>query len=105
MKKPATNATAREKLENDLKLVMTEAEELLKATAGQAGDQIQSVRARVQETIAAAKAGGVDLEQAAIDGAKAAAKATDSYVHENPWPAIGVAAALGLVAGWILGRK
>jgi ElaB/YqjD/DUF883 family membrane-anchored ribosome-binding protein len=105
MKKPAASATAREKLEKDLKLVMAEAEELLKATAGQAGDHIQSVRARVEETIASAKAEGEDLEGAAIEGAKSAARAADSYVHENPWPAIGIAAGLGLIAGWVLGRK
>jgi ElaB/YqjD/DUF883 family membrane-anchored ribosome-binding protein len=105
MKKPPASAVAREKLEKDLKLVMTETEELLKATAGQAGDRIQSARERVEETIASAKAEGVDLERAAIEGAKAAAKAADSYVHENPWPAIGIAVGVGLIAGWILGRK
>jgi ElaB/YqjD/DUF883 family membrane-anchored ribosome-binding protein len=105
MKKPPESAVAREKLEKDLKLAMAEAEDLLKATAGQAGERLQSARARVEETIASAKAGGVDLERAAIEGAKAAAKAADSYVHENPWPAIGIAACVGLIAGWILGRK
>lgn len=107
MKTPATNASAvaREKLEKDLHSVMAETEELLKATAGQAGEKIQSVRARVEQTLATAKAEAGDLERIALEGAKAAAKATDRYVHENPWPAIGVAAGVGLIAGWILGRK
>ena len=105
MKSQTASAAAREKLEKDMKLVMAEAEELLKATAGQAGDKIQSVRERVEKTIASARAEGVDLERAAIDGAKAVAKATDSYVHENPWPVIGIAAGVGLIAGWLLSRK
>jgi len=36
---------------------------------------------------------------------KAAAKATDVYVHENPWKAIGVAAGFSLVIGLLLGRR
>ena len=99
------NSLARDKLEKDLKLVISETEELLKATAGQAGEKVQAVRARVEETLASAKAQMGDFERLAFEGAKAAAKATDRYVHDNPWPAIGVAAGIGLIAGWILGRK
>ena len=40
-----------------------------------------------------------------MDRAKAAARATDDYVHDNPWQAIGVAAAIGLVAGLLLNRR
>jgi ElaB/YqjD/DUF883 family membrane-anchored ribosome-binding protein len=36
---------------------------------------------------------------------KAAAKATDEYVHESPWTAIGVAGAVGLLVGLIIGRR
>jgi ElaB/YqjD/DUF883 family membrane-anchored ribosome-binding protein len=96
---------AREKLEKDLERVMAETEDLLKATAGQAGETIQGVRARVEEALSSAKHQAVGFEQETLDGAKAAAKATDLYVHENPWPAIAAAAGIGLIAGWILGRK
>ena len=40
-----------------------------------------------------------------MDRAKDAAKATDDYVHENPWQAIGIAAAVGLVAGLLMSRR
>jgi ElaB/YqjD/DUF883 family membrane-anchored ribosome-binding protein len=30
---------------------------------------------------------------------------TDDYVHENPWQAIGIAAAVGLVAGLLMNRR
>jgi ElaB/YqjD/DUF883 family membrane-anchored ribosome-binding protein len=99
------NAVAREKMEKDLKKVISETEELLKATAGQAGEKIEGVRARVEQTLESAKERMGSLEQLTLESAKAAAQATDVYVHENPWPAIGVAAGVGLIAGWILGRK
>ncbi|MDQ1316092.1 MAG: hypothetical protein QG662_2201, partial [Pseudomonadota bacterium] len=36
---------------------------------------------------------------------KAAAKATDEYVHVHPWQAIGVAASVGVVIGLLIGRR
>jgi len=95
----------RQKLASDIRAVIVDTEELLKATAGQAGDKIQSARARVEETLRSAKLRVEDLEHVAVEKVKAAAKATDQYVHDNPWPAIGVAAGIGLVVGWLVGRK
>jgi ElaB/YqjD/DUF883 family membrane-anchored ribosome-binding protein len=46
-----------------------------------------------------------ELGEAGVEKAKAAAKATDTYVHENPWQAVGVAAGVGFLIGWVLGRK
>ncbi len=40
-----------------------------------------------------------------IDKTKAAAKATDVYIHENPWKAIGTTAGLALLIGWLMGRR
>jgi ElaB/YqjD/DUF883 family membrane-anchored ribosome-binding protein len=37
--------------------------------------------------------------------ARAAAQATNGYVHENPWPSIGVAAGLAFVAGMLVARR
>lgn len=96
---------AREKLAEDMKAVISDTEELLKATAGQAGEKIQSARAHVEETLRSAKARMEDLEHIAVEKVKDAAKATDKYVHDNPWPSIGIAAGVGLIVGWLLGRK
>jgi len=37
--------------------------------------------------------------------ARAAARATDQYVHDNPWPVLGAAAAFGFLSGYLLGRR
>jgi ElaB/YqjD/DUF883 family membrane-anchored ribosome-binding protein len=101
-----TNSTvAREKLAKDLKVVIAETEELLKATVGQAGDKIKTARTRVEETLQSAKTSIEELEHEAVESVKAGAKATDVFIHDNPWASIGIAAGAGLVVGWILGRK
>jgi ElaB/YqjD/DUF883 family membrane-anchored ribosome-binding protein len=99
------SAVARQKLAADFKAVIADTEELLKATAGQAGDKIQSARTRVEETLRSARARMDTLEDYVVDNVKASAKATDQYVHDNPWQSVGIAAGVGLIFGWLLGRK
>ena len=46
-----------------------------------------------------------DITQSAEARALEAARHVDRQVHDNAWTAIGIAAAAGLVAGILLGRK
>lgn len=94
-----------DKLMNDLRLVVTDAEDLLRATAGQAGEKVAAARARAEESIDAAKARIAQAGYAAVEQTREAVKATDDYVHENPWAAVGVAAAVGVVIGILIARK
>ena len=94
-----------DKLMEDLRLVVTDAEELLRATAGQAGEKVAAARARAEESIDAAKTRIAQAGYAAAAQTREAAKATDDYVHDNPWTAIGVAAAVGIVIGVLLAKK
>jgi ElaB/YqjD/DUF883 family membrane-anchored ribosome-binding protein len=102
---PATTTVTREQLVADMKTVIADAEELLKATAGAAGDRIAAARARAELTVRNAKAKLADLNAEMVDRAKDAARTTDDYVHEHPWQAIGLAAAAGLVAGLLISRR
>jgi len=95
---------SKDKLMQDLRLVVSDAEELLRATAGQAGDKVSAARERIQENLAAAKVRLVAAEEAVIAKTKQAAKATDEYVHENPWKAVGVGAAVGVIVGMLISR-
>ncbi len=97
--------SAKEKLAMDIKTVISDTEELLKVTAGQADDKIQSARARVEKTLRSAGARLEDMEHAAVEKVIDAAKTTNQYVHGNPWPSIGVAAGLGLIVGWLIGTS
>jgi ElaB/YqjD/DUF883 family membrane-anchored ribosome-binding protein len=96
---------SKEKLVADLKVVVSDAEELLRATASQAGEKVSAARERIQASLASAKIKLNDAERAALEKAKEAAKATDDYVHDHPWHAVGIAAGIGLVLGLLIGRR
>jgi ElaB/YqjD/DUF883 family membrane-anchored ribosome-binding protein len=99
------NTVSTQQLKADLKAVVNDAEALLKATAGDAGAKLGGVRDRLEESLKVTRARLTEMEDAVVAQTKAAAKATDQYVHENPWPSIGIAAAAGLVFGILIGRR
>lgn len=100
----AESGVSKEKLMQDLRAVVTDAEELLRATAGQAGEKVAAARERIQENLAMTKARLVVAEEAVVAKTKLAARATDEYVHENPWRAVGIAAGAALVVGMLISR-
>lgn len=95
----------KERLVSDLRVVISDTEELLRATAGAAGEKAGELRERIAIRLRDAKERLSDLEAAFVDKTKAAARATDDFVHEEPWKAVGVAAALGLALGVLIGRR
>jgi ElaB/YqjD/DUF883 family membrane-anchored ribosome-binding protein len=101
----AQTEEAREHLVDDFKRVIRDAEALLKATANLTGDNIQAVRARAEETLRDARVKLDELQQTVMERTKAAYRATDELVRENPWQAIGVAAAVGFLLGMLTGRR
>jgi ElaB/YqjD/DUF883 family membrane-anchored ribosome-binding protein len=96
---------ARDQLVTDMKAVITDAEELLKATTGATGERISAARARAEETLRNARQKIANLDDVVMNQAKEAAKQADSYVRENPWGAVGIAAVAGLVVGVMIARK
>ena len=95
----------KEKLMNDLKVVIADAEELLKISASQVGDKAAEMRMRMQARLEQAKADLVQLQEMAIVKARDAGKAADEYVHDNPRKAVGMAAGVGLVVGMLISRR
>ncbi len=89
----------------DVKAVIADTEELIKATAGQTGEHIAAVRAKLVARIDSSRQHLVDLEHGAVEKAKAAAEATDKLVRDHPWPAMGVAAAVGFLLGLLTSRR
>lgn len=106
----STNSTgvvvdvSKEKLIQDLQVVVADAEELLKLTASQAGEKVGVVRERIQDSLTAARARLAVAEDAMLERTKEAARATDEYVQDNPWRAVGIAAGVGLVIGMLISR-
>lgn len=94
-----------DKLMGDLRAVLEDAEALLSATAGQAGERIQKARERATETISAARERLVDAQEEVTKRAREAAKDTDRYVHDNPWQAVGIAAGVAFIIGVLVSRR
>lgn len=99
------DAISTEQLIEDFNVVVADAEALLKATAGQGGEKLAEVRAKTEASLKAFKSRIGEAQTALVEKTRAAAKATDVYVHEKPWNAVGVAAGLGLLIGWLMGRR
>ena len=97
--------SSRAKLVDDFAAVLAEAEEMLTRAAAETGDKARDLRSQVETKLLRAKLRLQEIEGEAVDRAKAAARATDDYVHENPWQAVGVAAVLGLAIGLLLNRR
>lgn len=94
-----------DKLFDDLKAVVEDAEALLTATAGQAGDRISEARSRAEATVKAARKRMSDLQDDVVEQTKEAAEQADEYVRKNPWQAVGIAAAAGVIIGLMLSRR
>jgi ElaB/YqjD/DUF883 family membrane-anchored ribosome-binding protein len=101
----ADNEATRARLIDDFSAVLSEAEDMLKRAATETGEKAKDLRSQVEQKLLTAKLRLQELEGQALDQAKIAARATDEYVHDNPWQAIGVAAAVGFLVGLVISRR
>jgi ElaB/YqjD/DUF883 family membrane-anchored ribosome-binding protein len=99
------SAVAKEKLVTDFHAVMADIDALMSATTNKAEGEAAALRARIRDRLDSAKERVLDAQHEAVERAKKAAGATDDYVHDHPWQAIGVAAAIGLAVGVLIGRR
>ncbi len=97
----ALNEVSKEKIKNDLKVLVHDAEDLMRVTANDLGEKAREARAKLSETLEAAKATCKRLEERTI----ATAKATDRVIREHPYQSIGIAFGLGLLIGVLVNRK
>lgn len=102
---PVGAGVTKEQLITDFKVVIADAEALIKATTSQGGEALANLRAKTEASLAVAKEKMADAQEALVEKTKVAAKVTDEYVHDNPWQAVGIAAGIGLVIGLLIGRR
>lgn len=105
MNESATPDISKQKLAADLKAIITDTEELLRLTAGQAGDKVADLRGKIEQRLTTARATLAETQDALLDKAKQAGRATDDYVHDHPWKAVGIAAGVGVVLGLLISRR
>ena len=93
--------TPRERVKEDLRSLVQDAEDLLKATASDVSDKAKEARSRLGLTLEKAKATCHRLEEKTV----ASAKATDKVIRAHPYESIGVAFSMGILIGVLVGRR
>lgn len=94
-----------QKLMDDLRAVVADAEALMAATQDAATSQVREARARAAESLEQARARLESLEDEVTTRAKEAASDADRWVRENPWQTVGIAAAAGFLVGLLISRR
>ncbi|MDP5009301.1 MAG: hypothetical protein NWQ13_10075 [Glaciimonas sp.] len=106
---------ARDNLNDGLKSVIKETENLLDTTEEHVNTRYENAREKLKSSLHKAKTEFPHLSHKAMEKGKHAAHvgmekgkhaahATDEFVGDNPWKAVGVAAAIGLLVGVVIGR-
>ena len=85
--------------------LVADVEDLVKKVAHVDDEEIAHIRAKVADTLERAKSSAGASVAAVREQAEEATDATDAYVHDNPWAAVGIAAAVGIIIGFVAGRR
>ena len=96
---------AKGRMAGDFRTMITDSEELLKAAATVSGEGFAAARTKFEETLRRAKATLADASQPVFDRARETAAVADDYVHGNPWTAVGVAIAAGVLIGFLAAKR
>ena len=83
-----------DRIVKDMRAVIVDAEDLLKATASQTGERVEKARARAEESLRVARE---RMKDVGLD--------IDAQMRVNPWASAGIAAGIGLLLGLLLGRR
>ena len=90
---------------SDIRNVLADAEDLLKQAASATGERASELRETAMGRLRQAKEKAADVQVVVVEKGKKAVRATDDYVHERPWTAIGIAAGVGVLVGLLINRK
>jgi ElaB/YqjD/DUF883 family membrane-anchored ribosome-binding protein len=98
-------ATTADAAESDVSKTISGAEDMLAQAAAATGEKAAELRGRALEQLKALRERLQDVHHTALEQGKAAAHATDDFVHDHPWRSILAAASLGVVVGLLIGRR
>lgn len=99
------SSAARDKVVSGVKNAVSEAEDYLDEAGDKASAAISSARERFEESLRNARIDLRKLEDTVLAHSRDAARQADVYVHDNPWKAVGIGAALGLLLGVVISRR
>ncbi|TFL13179.1 DUF883 family protein [Pusillimonas caeni] len=90
---------------NSVKESLDDAEKLLREAADTTGDKANELREKAMESLRRTRVALYDAQDAVLAKGRQAARATDDYVHDNPWQAVGIAGLTGLLVGMLISRN
>ncbi|WP_063939855.1 DUF883 family protein, partial [Bordetella trematum] len=82
---------SKDKLIDSVKSSLNDAEALLREAASSSGEAASELRERALASLKRTREALYDAQDAVLEHGRRAARATDDYVHDNPWQAIGIA--------------
>ena len=83
---------AKGRMAADFKTMINDSEDLLKAAATVSGEGFGAARTKFEERLKSAKATLADASR-------------PDHIRANPWSAVGLAVAAGLLIGFIVGKR
>jgi ElaB/YqjD/DUF883 family membrane-anchored ribosome-binding protein len=92
-------------LNDDVKQLVSDAQALFVAAAELTGEKAEDARKRGMQLLDIAVAKAQSAQQSAVQASKQAVSTVDTSVKDNPWTAVMIAAAAGLLLGIYINRK
>jgi ElaB/YqjD/DUF883 family membrane-anchored ribosome-binding protein len=105
MTQEAQLAAAKAQLLEDFSKIVTDTEALLRSLGSMTGEKAVAMRETLQANLETTRARLKELQTGVVEKASGAARDADAYVHQNPWTAVGLAAAAGVIIGLMISRR
>ena len=96
---------AKDKLIDNVKSSLSDAEDLLREAAASTGERAAELRDRALVSLRRTREALYDAQDMVLARGRRAARMTDDYVHDNPWQAVGLAGLVGLLVGLLIARR
>jgi len=96
---------AKDKLIDNVKSSLSDAEDLLREAASSTGERAAELRDRALVSLRRTREALYDAQDMVLARGRRAARMTDDYVHDNPWQAVGLAGLVGLLVGLLIARR
>lgn len=97
-------AGKKDRLVGDLRSVVADADDLLRAVGNSTAEEFGEARARMENRLQEIKSGFDNARISATQQASSAFDATQAYVSENPWKSFGIPAVAGILVFLLLSR-
>ena len=99
------SSLARERVVEDLRALVRDSEDLLKATVGDVSEKAKQARSRLNAALERAKETCEDMQDQTVATARASARKADAAIRGRPYESLGLAIGIGLLIGVLVARR